>query len=342
MAVYQRCGWIGVVLIGMLVGACGAGDSNPAAGDAGRDLASVEIIDTDADAVPSDASAEAADAVADQGPVLPWVPEQPVEASQVFPALTSSEGIAVDDQGRFLLTANDALLRLGQDGTLETLAPIPKAPGMPNVGFAGVAWHPSWGAVIAQTMGNRLYRWTETDGLVLLADPIGKGPNGVLFDGEGHLLVSLSQDADSSVVRLDTPEASPVTLATGIPFANGLALSAAGGTFYVASTSKGAAYQGPRAGEPPYTASELSSDPLLAGADGLLLSPDGWLLVASWSKGRVVAQDLATGALRVVSDTPLANLAHVASLAFGPGGDLDPRCLFVTRLNEVGLARICP
>lgn len=86
---------------------------------------------------------------------------------------------------------------------------------------------------------------------------------------------------------------------------------------------------------------ELTSSEGLAGADGLLLSPDGWLLVASLSKGRVVAYELATGATRVVSDAPAENLRHVASLAFGPGGELDPSCLFATRLNEAGLARIC-
>lgn len=316
------------VLVGWLVAACGGGGANdPLAdlgGEAAQETPGVEIVDTSVD----------------EAPDVAWMPDQSVEASLVFPTLTSSEGIAVDDQGRFLLTANDALMRLGQDGTLLTLAPIPKAPGMPNVGFAGVAWHPSWGVVLAQTMGNRLHRWTEQGGLVPLADPVGAMPNGVLFDAQGRLLVSLSQTG--SVVRLDSPEASPVTIATGIPFANGLALSADGATLYVASTTEGAVYQVPLTGALPYPASVLSNDPLLAGADGLLLSPGGWLLVAGYSKKRIAALDLATGATRVVSDAPPENLEFVANLAFGPGGQLDPGCLFATRLNKAGLARICP
>jgi sugar lactone lactonase YvrE len=312
---------VGGLLVGWLGWSCGGGGEADDVTAVDHASPPVEIIDT-------------------TSPDVPWMPLTPVTAEQVFPELTSSEGLAVDDQGRFLLTANDALMRLGQDGTLETLAAIPTAPEMTTVGYAGVAWHPSWGAVLAQTMGNRLYRWTEADGLGQIGDPIGKGPNGVLFDGEGRLLVSLS--TDGAVVRLDTPEARPVTLVEGISFANGLALSPDGATLYVASTSKGAVYQVPLAGESPYIATVLSNDALFAGADGLLLSPDGWLLVASWSKGRVVAYELATGATRVVSDAPAENLRHVASLAFGPGGELDPSCLFATRLNEAGLARICP
>jgi sugar lactone lactonase YvrE len=336
MARPRWSGLVGLVLAGGLGWACGGGVADAEVGAPTPDTTGVDTFDTISDAPLPDSAETSDETVAPP----PWMPAAPVEAEQVFPELMSSEGLAVDGQGRFLLTANDALLRLDQAGNLETLAAIPKAPGMPTVGFAGVAWHPSWGAVFAQTTGDRLYQWTDADGLVQIGDPIGKGPNGVLFDGEGHLLVSLS--TDGAVVRLDTPEAPPVTLVEGISFANGLALSPDGATLYVASTSKGAVYQVPLAGESPYVATVLSNDALFAGADGLLLSPDGWLLVASWSKGRVVAYELATGATRVVSDAPAENLRHVANLAFGPGGDLDAGCLFATRLNEAGLVRICP
>ena len=323
-------------IVGLVALACGGGGGGTDAALTDLPAADVSEVGPDAavDAV-SDAAADEADAA-----VLPWVPDAPVPAELLFPELTSSEGIAVDDQGRFLLTANDALMRLAPGGTPEKLVDIPLAPDQTAVGYAGLAWHPSWGAVFAQTTGSRLFRWTEDLGLVQIGDPIGGGPNGVLFDAEGHCLVSLS--VDNALVRLDTPEAEPVTLATGIPFANGLALSADGTVLYVASTSEGAVYQVPLAGEPPYAPTLLKKDALLASADGLLLSPDGWLLVAGWAKGRIVALSPDTLETRVVSDQPAADLKFVASLAFGPGGDLDPRCLFGTRLHMPGLVRVCP
>lgn len=331
------------VVAAFALAACGGGGD---ATDAGLDGAADEVFDTRADGC-TEAVAEvrAEVGVAEPGETAdvastPWMPEAPVEAALIALELTSSEGIAVDGQGRFLLTANDALMRLAPGGALEKLTDIPPAPGQTVVGCAGVAWHPAWGAVLAQTQGSRLHRWTEAGGLVQIADPIGGGPNGVLFDGQGRCLVSLS--TDGAVVRLDTPDAAPVTIAAGIAFANGLALAPDGTALYVASTTGGAVFRAELSGEPPYTVTRLSNDPLLSGADGLLMSPDGWLLVASWGKGRIVGLHPDTLEARVVSDQPAGNLKFVASLAFGPGGDLDPACLFATRLHQPGLVKVCP
>ena len=155
----QRRPWIMVAVLA-LVGLAKCSGSGGAADAAAADWSGVDVLDTAPETAPADAMVD--------GDVVPaaWVPSVPVEAQLVFPQFTSSEGIAIDGQGRFLLTANDALMRLAPGGMPEKLVDIPLAPDQTTVGYAGLAWHPVWGAVFAQTTGSRLFRWSENDGLV--------------------------------------------------------------------------------------------------------------------------------------------------------------------------------
>lgn len=271
-------------------------------------------------------------------PPAPWVPDAPVEAERLSDGPAFSEGLAFDGQGGLFVSSNRGdVVRLDGAGASEVVATVPAMDGgLP--GLAGLAFHPDWGLLIAQFAG-RIHRWTEADGLQLMAETEA-GPNAFTFDGEGRLYVSLSTVA--KILRFDTPEATPVEVATEVEYANGLAITADGAALFVNSYSGKEVWRVPLDGALPATATLFSDDELLDGPDGLAWSPDGWLLVAVFNAGRVVALHPDTGELRVVGEAPPDIMKGTASLAFGEGDGFEPRCLYMTNLLRGGVHTLCP
>jgi sugar lactone lactonase YvrE len=320
----------------LLAWACGGGSG-------GSDTQSDATAEAVAEAV-SDAAAEAvAEAVAEaevQEP--PWVPATPVEAQVFIEDLPANEGLAFDGGGSLYVSLSaGGLLRVAPDGSYETLATVPPAPGQDQASLAGLAVHSDWGLVVAHFNGDRLHRYTSAEGLTLLRDGLASGPNGLAFDPDGRLYVSLS--SSGKVVRLATPQAEPELVAEGIQYANGLAFSRDGHTLYVnATTPHSALWRVDLGGALPATPTVLAEDPLLQGPDGLALAPDGWLVAVAFTTARVVAVDPASGEVRVVSEAPKEILGGIASPAFGAGAGFDARCLYLTNLLKGRLLRLCP
>jgi gluconolactonase len=271
-------------------------------------------------------------------PPAPWLPDAPVEAQAFTDEPGNSEGLAFDGQGGLFVSSNRGdVVRIDADGAVEVVATIlPMDGGM--AGLAGVAYHPDWGVLIAQFAG-RVYRFTEVDGLQLMAETEA-GPNAFTFDGEGRMYVSLSTAA--KILRFDAPDAAPVEVAAGIEYANGLAITPDGAALFVNSYSGKEIWRVPLDGALPAAATLFSDDPIFDGPDGLAWSPDGWLLVAVFNAGKIVALHPDSGDLRVVAEEPAAIMKGTASLAFGAGDGFDPRCVYVTNLLKGGVNTVCP
>lgn len=319
---------------------CG-GDSGSTGADSSVETLWSDALQADASDLEPELAAETVETVS------PWLPSAPVVAVPWLSAdeAPGSEGICFDGEGRMLVTLNSgALLRVEADGSIETLATIEAVEGENSAGLAGVIWHPAWGIVVAQFTGGRLLQVTDSGEVSLLAEDIGGGPNAFVADPEGRLLLSLSEAKQVLRLSLDPPggDLHVDLLAEGITYANGMAWSQDGETLYVAQTLPGGAiWQVPMQGEPPYAPSLLSEDALLTSADGLVMSPEGALLAASFALGRIVVYDLEAGAPHILSEEPKDLLAGVASLAFGTGQGFDRRCLYSTNLLKGGVAKIC-
>ena len=126
-----------------------------------------------------------------------------------------------------------------------------------------------------------------------------------------------------------------------VEHANGLAFTDDELTLYFASSMPGSVHAlpldaaGDRAGDPTI----VSDDPSLSVADGLLMAPDGSLLICGFGEGKLIAW---TGAeLRVVAHDPDDDLLMgVANIAWGTGDGFSPTSLYASNLLQDVILRV--
>jgi sugar lactone lactonase YvrE len=205
-----------------------------------------------------------------------------------------------------------AVMRLDDRGSPKVVAEVPECP-------SGLGFLPD-GRLLVVSMHDRRVLRLDPDGLREHADLSGLAPwhcNDMAVDGRGRAYVGNFGDdsappdppAPTVVIAVD-PDGAARTVAEGLEFPNGIAVSADGGTLVVAET---------RASPGRLTAFTITQDGGLADRrvliefapgqlpDGLALDAQGGLWVAMPFSHEVVRVD-ATGAVdrRIAIDNPYA------------------------------------
>lgn len=339
-----------LVPVWMLLLACSSNESGTQTESDTKDQQSAELgrepdVAQDQSAPETVEDAAVQDTLEDELSVVPWVPGTPVEA-QVFVGKADSgkvEGLAFDGAGGLYLTgSNGDVILAGSDGSVEVVGTVEKVDGFPTPNLAGAAYSPNWGLLLVQYSGSRMVQYTPENGTVVVRSDLDKAPNGILIGGDGAIYVTLSETG--KVVRMQDPEAQLEVVAEGLSFPNGMAWDKVRNRLYVATTMpKGAVYTIDMTAALPAQPQLFSDDAALQAADGLVIAPDGHLLVAAFGAGKVLALDPQSGSVAgVVSEAPAAQMMGVASLAFGHGEGFDPYCVYATNMMVGGVLRICP
>ncbi len=234
--------------------------------------------------------------------------------------LEKTEGITICPNGTIYVTENKRGTIYKIDIKSNTLLKI--ADGL--AGAAGMACSRDNRAVALDYSGNKVVE-IQPDGKSIrkLADVTT--PNGAVFMADGTLLVSQS-DAGSVVKITKDGEVEPVV--TGIPFANGLALSPDERTLFVSATIKSKVYTVDLSGT---TAAPVQFGKLVQMVDGIAYAKDGTVVACQYGTGKVVR--LAAGAEKNV--TIADGLKGPASPVFA-----DDSTLLVTSVTGVGIYKI--
>jgi sugar lactone lactonase YvrE len=177
------------------------------------------------------------------------------------------------------------VLRIEADGTATVIATVPELP-------SGLGWLPD-GTLLVVSMHDRRVLRLDGDELTVHADLSSVATwhcNDMVVDAHGRAFVSNFGDSSvppdppglGALARID-PDGTVTAATTGLAFANGMAITPDGRTFYVAET---------RSVPPRITAYDLAGDGTLshrrsfmefdnASPDGICLDAEGGLWVAS-------------------------------------------------------------
>ncbi|MCG8441890.1 MAG: DUF2891 family protein [Caulobacterales bacterium] len=238
------------------------------------------------------------------------------------------EGPTVREGDVYWAEMNTHRVRRWRGGTVETVL------SRPGCGPTAVETAPEGGFWVICHLADRLLRvdgdfavlfeaTQDVDGLAITnpndATPDGRG--GVYVTSAG--LFALSAPASGRVLHVSADGRAEVVL-SGLRYANGIAFDQAAGRFFVSEHLERRVWRvdvpGEEGGEPDaqvhfdLAAADLAHAYDQAGPDGLLLAPDGGLLVAEYGEGRIL-HVTADGELAAVLPAPAP---FVTNLAFAP------------------------
>ena len=325
-----------LVLTGLMF-ACSSGSGNSVDVVQG-DLAVADMARTDLtmDHVPADLIAADSTDV-EPVPVL-LVPETPLEPQYLTEELpVATEGLAFDGSGNLYLSATDGrVLRVDSSGVAEEYVVLLPVEGGVNPGSAGLTIGPDGSLYVCRYAANRIEKISGQPPVVEVFLDTMDTPNTVLFQDDGTFWYTSSGgnvEYYGHIGRLPVGETVPEVVVDGIVYANGLAFEPDGSALYVTSTDPGSVLRvalddSGIAGEPEVVVDGAD----MAIADGLLMAPDGTLLIAGFGTGRLYAWR--AGELHIVAEDAGMAMFGVASLAWGAGDGFGDTTIYATNLMK--------
>lgn len=268
-------------------------------------------------------------------------PLLPASAASVFfdgifsdPPLSHPEGVAIHADGSVWAgTERGDLVRIAADGsTIERM-------GTTGGFLLGIAFDPSGNCFACDLRHAAVFRFDAATGAFdrFAADGIGVPNYPVVDAGRGHLYVSDSRDPDGAVFRYD--------LATGrggrwttepLSFANGMAMKPDGSGLYVVESNKARLAFVPIGPDGAAGRAEIVTEGLDAVPDGVLVMPNGDLMISNYEPSRIWRWSARAGLELLVEDRHATVMAHPTNIAL-KDGDLITANLGRWHLSRVAL-----
>jgi len=249
------------------------------------------------------------------------------------------EGISFNGEGRLFVTCNQKLWEIGVDGEVRVVAEL-----YSNLGTAAYGERDLLVADFGPTNAFRDDR--NSDGIVWRITPEGEksaaatgigDPNFILVLEDRSYLVS--DDATADIYRVGG-DGVPRLWSTAVSHPNGLALSADGGTLYVAQIFSNIRpvvmdnrvwAMALSDGKPVKDAKLAARAGPNAAPDGLAMDARGRLYIAANREGKIWRYDPATDEMLLIAE----GMIGCASLAFGEG-EFDRESIYATTTYSEG------
>jgi len=231
----------------------------------------------------------------------------------VVAGVPGPEGIAFDRGRLYVATAAGEVRRLGLNGENDLVAAI----GQPLAGITALRDH----RLLTAAFSNDTVWQVDpaTGGFSVFASGVNRPNFIVQLRKRGRILVSASEGGTIDDITTGTP----VPLATGLTYPNGLAIGR-DGYLYVAETFANRISRCPINPDGSLGPPQIFAATDVIVPDGLAFDRDGNLLIAGADTLRIADP---SGAVRVLSADPLLNWP--ANLAFGRGPGFSRRSMFL-------------